>query len=204
MNGTFVVFEGPDGSGKSCMLDAVEEHLAARGVRTTRVRDPGGTAIGQQIREVLLRPENRSMCVMTELLLYVASRAQLVEERIRPALERGEIVLSDRFFLSTLVYQGVAGVLPAARLEQVVSLGVEGCQPHHTLLLDVPAVVGLARAGQEPDRMEQKGLAFHEQVRERYLAHAREAESGVVHVVDASQPVDAVRREILEIVDAVV
>lgn len=202
MPGTFIVFEGPDGSGKSSMVAAARSHLAEIGVPATFVRDPGGTSIGGRIREVLLDAANSEMCAMTELLLYVASRAQLVEETIRPALERGEVVVSDRFTLSTLVYQGVAGALPKERLAEVVCLGVEEVQPDCVLLLDVPAEVGLERVGASRDRMEQKGLEFFRAVRQGYLDCAGTMGAERVRMIDASRPVEAVRADVLAALDA--
>jgi len=140
---------------------------------------------------------------MTELLLYVASRAQMVNEIIRPALEQGKIVVSDRYTISTLVYQGVAAVLPEEDLRRVVNLGVDNAQPDHVILLDLPAQIGLGRVGKDKDRMEDKGLDFHEEVRQRYLGYADGAPAGTIHVVDASQTLLTVKKDVLEVLDAI-
>lgn len=204
MPGKFIVFEGPDGCGKSTMVEAAERHLAVRKVPTTFVRDPGGTDIGTEVRKILLDPNNSEMAPMTELLLYVASRAQLVSEIIRPALDRGEVVVSDRFTISTMAYQGVHGVIPEEQLRSTVELGLDGLTPDHVIILDVPAEIGLARVGREQDRMEQKGLLFHEEVRQRYLGYADGAPDGLISVVDASQVLLEVKRRVLEIIDAAI
>lgn len=201
MAGSFIVFEGPDGSGKSSMVEEARRHLEVKGVAASFVQDPGGTKIGQQLRSVLLDAKNAEMCALTELLLYVASRAQLVEEVIRPALERGEVVVSDRFTMSTLVYQGVNGALPEKRLKEVVGLGVEAVRPDHVILLDVPAETGLARVGKSRDRMEQKGLLFFEEVRQRYLGQADAMPDDSITVIDASRTVLEVKKDVIEALD---
>ena len=203
MAGRFIVFEGPDGCGKTTMVEAARRHLEVREIACTFVQDPGGTRIGGQLRKVLLDPANDEMAAMTELLLYVASRAQLVDEIIRPALLRGEVVVADRFFLSTLVYQGVAGAVSEEELHSIIRLGVARTEPDHVLLLDVPADVGLERVGTSRDRMEQKGLFFHQQVRQRYLGYADCLPPETVTVIDASQPLLEVKRQVIVALDAV-
>lgn len=200
--GRFIVLEGPDGSGKSTLARAVAEHLAARGREPVLTRDPDGTAVGAAIREILLDPARGELAPMAELLLFCASRAQLVAEVIRPALAEGRVVLSDRFTLSTLAYQGVLGVVEEPELRRLVTLSAGGLRPDHVVLLDVPPETGLRRLGREPDRMERKGLAFQEEVRQRYLGYADGAPEGSVTVVDASAPLETVRRRVLEIVEA--
>ncbi len=205
--GTFLVLEGPDGCGKSSMLAEIKEHLRVKNKEAVFVRDPGGTVIGGKIRQLLLDPENVAMCPTTELLLYAASRAQLVNEVIRPALEEGKLVISDRFYLSTLVYQGVEssrkhGRLTEDRLREIVRIGVEDTPPDHIFLLDAPAEVGLARVGNEKDRMEQKGLVFFEEVRQRYLGFADGMGEEKVSIIDADRPILEVKQDLLERLDA--
>jgi dTMP kinase len=201
--GKFIVFEGPDGCGKSTMLEAARRHLEVKGIDAVFVQDPGGTKIGGQLRKVLLDKKNSEMCAMTELLLYVASRAQLVEEVILPALNDGRLVVSDRFTVSTLAYQGAAGAVPEGKLREVVSLGVGNLCPDRVILLDVPAGVGLERVGKSKDRMELKGLKFFEDVRSRYLGFADASSADRVTVVDACASILEVKREVLEIIDEV-
>lgn len=202
MTGRFIVFEGPDGGGKSTMIEEVRRHLRVRGAEAVIVQDPGGTAIGQQIRRILLDTDNDGMEPLTELLLYVASRAQLVGEIIRPALEAGGLVISDRFVISTLVYQGAARALPEDRLREIVRVGIEDIQPDHVFLLDVPVATTMARLGSKRDRIEQRGAAFFEEVRERYLGYVDALPPERATVIDAARPILAVQKEILEGIDA--
>lgn len=204
MRGKFIVFEGPDGCGKSTMLEAARRHLAATGRSAVFVQDPGGTEIGAQIRKILLSRKNESMCAATELLLYVASRAQLAAEVIVPALERGETVISDRYTLSTLVYQGVSRSLPETELRHVTQTGLGlAAEPDMVILLDVPVETGMSRVGGHKDRMEAKGDLFHQEVRQRYLGFAAGAPEEKVRVVDANRTVLEVKKEVLEILDEV-
>lgn len=205
--GKFLVLEGSDGSGKSSMLEEVRAHLGVKGIDAVFVRDPGATQIGGQIRKILLDPENGMMGAVTELLLYVASRAQMVDEIIRPALAAGKTVISDRFYLSTLVYQGVEAAtrqkrLSEERLREIVMIGVEDMQPDHIFLFDVPAEVGLSRVGNEKDRIESKGLVFFEEIRQRYLGIADALGPDKVTVIDAAQSILEVKRDLLERLDA--
>lgn len=202
MKGKFILFEGPDGCGKSSMVEATRRHLEVKGMEAVFVQDPGGTPIGQQLRKVLLNKDNAEMCAMTELLLYVASRAQLVAETIKPALDEGKTVIADRFFLSTLVYQGVAGAMPEEQLKEIVKLGTESVKPDHVILLDVPADIGLARVGKERDRMELKGLRFFEEVRQRYLGYADAMPESRLTIVDAARPILEVKKDVLDLLDA--
>ncbi len=206
MAGKFIVLEGPDGSGKSSMIEEIKGHLRVKGRDALFVRDPGGTAIGGRIREILLDREHENMTPMTELLLYVASRAQLVGEVIRPALAKGRLVFADRFHISTLVYQGVEGVLQHGEigeqeLREIVEKGHRGVEPDHILFLDVPAEVGLERVGREQDRMEQKGLLFFTEVRQRYLGFADALPTEKATIIDAARPILEVTREVLEVID---
>jgi dTMP kinase len=187
--GVFLALEGPDGSGKSTQAARLREWLVGRRRQVVPVREPGGTAVGERVRQILLDPAVGEIDVRTEMLLFMACRAQLVDEVIRPALRRGEVVVSDRFLLSTLVYQGCVGGLPAGPLREVADLATGGLLPDVTVVLDIPAEVGLARSG-EADRMEQKGPAYHRRVREGYLRLADQMQNVVV--VDASGEVDEV------------
>lgn len=174
LRGRFLVFEGPDGSGKSTQLRRLEAALKDAGVPVTAVREPGGTAAGEAIREVLLDHRQAHMDVRCEMLLYMASRAQLVAERIAPALSRGEVVLADRFVASTLAYQGAAGGLSEADILAVARVVTHGAKPHAqpdlTIVFDVDEATAAGRLGLLLDRMEAKGAAFHAKVRAGYLA----------------------------------
>ena len=203
MKGRFITFEGVEGCGKSTQLERLAAHLAARGHEIAATREPGGTPISEAIRRVLLDPDNSAMHPMTELLLYQAARAQHVAERIRPALERGVVVLCDRFHDSTAAYQGAGRSLPMDALRQLHGLAADGLTPDLTLLLDLPAEAGLERArGQgRPDRLEGENLPFHQRVRDAFLDLAR-GEPDRITIVDATESVEEVAARIRARVDA--
>jgi len=189
--GRFLVFDGPDGSGKSTQFSRFAGLCREEGLVVCEVREPGGTAIGEQIREVLLDPENTDMAMRTEMLLYMASRGQLVEQTIRPALQRGELVLADRFISSTLAYQGTAGGLAVADILAVGRVAVGECWPHLTVIFDVDEQVAAGRLNPLLDRMELKGAEFHRRVRQGYMDLAAGDPAGNM-VIDASGSEDEV------------
>jgi len=170
--GKFIVFDGPDGSGKSTQMRRFMKWAREQGVVVKEVREPGGTPIGEQIRQVLLDPENECMTIQCEMLLYMASRAQLVEQEIVPALERGELVVADRFVSATLAYQGAAGGLPTKWIQKVAEVAVSGHWPDLTLILDVDDATAAGRLNPLLDRMELKGKGFHTKVRMGFLDQA--------------------------------
>lgn len=190
--GRFIVFDGPDGSGKSTQFRRIAELARRAGVAVCEVRDPGGTAISERIREVLLDPALPEMGVRCELMMYMASRAQLVSEKIEPALDRGEMVLADRYVSSTLAYQGTAGGISK---EEIVSVARAACGKHWppdlTVVFDVDQATAATRLNPLLDRMEQKGEAFHKRVRAGYLEQAREM-SDRYAVIDATKGQDEV------------
>ena len=172
LQGKFVVIDGPDGAGKSTQVKLMREFLEGAAVGVVSVRDPGGTPIGEQIRQILLSNANAQMRVACEVLLYMASRAQLWAECIEPALQGGQCVISDRWISSTIAYQAVAGKIGAPKVLQIAEAALERPWPDVTLVLDLPSDVGMARVGAETDRMEGKGAGFHQQVREAFLTLA--------------------------------
>jgi len=199
VKGRFFALEGPDGAGKTTLLAAARAHFEARGLTVTTVRDPGGTAVGDAIRRILLDPEQESMTPLSELLLYLAARAQMVAELVRPALATGGIVLADRFSLSTLAYQGAAKAMPEKELARLVSR-LAGVSPDHVILLDLPPEAGLARLKRAKDRMESRGLPFLREVRRRYRCAAR-ALGRRATVIDAARPLVEVRADVLAALD---
>lgn len=170
--GFFITFEGVEGSGKSTQIRFVQNHLRKLRKRVLLVREPGSTKIGEQIRHVLLYPKNDKMSVETELFLFLAARAQLVNEVIYPALRKGTVVISDRYEDSTIAYQGYGGGFSLPKLKQIVQAARGNVTPNLTFLLDIDSEKGLKRAGRN-DRIEKKALGFHKKVRRGFLALAK-------------------------------
>lgn len=196
LRGRFVVFEGPDGSGKSTQLKALGALCKAQGLKVVEARDPGGTFIGEEIRELLLKrrdhvPGAADMAVRCETMLFMASRAQLVDEVIRPARSRGEVVLGDRFVPSTLAYQGAAGGMTREEIEAAAKVACGDVRPDVVLVFDVDEATAARRLNPLLDRMEAKGAAFHRKVREGYLAQAKERPDEFM-VIDARGNADQV------------
>ncbi len=171
--GRFLVFDGPDGSGKSTQVHRFTDFAQARGVTVCEVREPGGTAIGEEIRRVLLDHCTGDLDVAAEMLLYMASRAQLIAERIAPALRRGELVLADRFVSSTLAYQGTAGGMRLDDIRAVAAIACRGVTPDLTVIFDVTEETAASRLSPLLDRMEAKGAEYHRRVRQGYLDQAK-------------------------------
>ena len=203
--GLFITFEGPEGSGKTTQIRLLAEWLRRSGCDVATTREPGGTRIGDAIRALLLDPDHGEMSPAAEILLFSAARAQHVSEVIRPQLNRGGVVVCDRFADSTLAYQGYGRGLDLAELRRITAFATGGLTPDLTVCLDLPAAEGLARKlkadSAEWNRMEQEQLAFHERVREGYLALAAEAPARWV-VIDATQPVAAIQEQIRAAVTA--
>jgi dTMP kinase len=200
----FITFEGPEGSGKSTQLALLADYLRERDYPVVATREPGGTPIGDQIRACLHDVANQAMTPAAEILLYSASRAQLVGEVIRPALRAGQIVLSDRFADSTLAYQGYGRGLDLDALAFITRLATGDLKPNLTLLFDLDVTCGLARraeGGQEMNRMDLQTVAFHQRVRDGYhrLA-AMEPERWLV--VDAERPPEVIQAEVRRLVFA--
>lgn len=193
----FITFEGPEGSGKTRQLAALTEYLRQCGYTVLATREPGGTVIGDQIRTVLSDLKNTAMRPRTETLLFQASRAQLVEEVMRPCLERGGVVLCDRYADSTLAYQGYGHCFDLDELTALIRFATGGLQPDLTLLLDVDVEEGLRRkrSGGEWNRLDAYDLDFHRRVRLGFLKMARSEPQRWV-LVDAGQPPEAVEAAI--------
>lgn len=202
-NGTFITFEGSEGCGKSTQIRRLAERLRVLGREVVVLREPGGTPVGERIRHLLQHdPEAAAMKPEAELLLFAASRAQLVREVIRPALDRGAVVLCDRFLDSTTVYQGVARALDRQDVAAINAFAVGGTLPDLTILLDLETTEGCRRASSRKgpaDRMEQEGVAFYEAVRHGYLERAREAPERFA-IIDASPDEERVEDAVINVI----
>ena len=197
MKGLFVTLEGPEGAGKSTNREYLAERLRACGVDVVLTREPGGTPLAERIRELLLTPADEPMAVDTELLLVFAARAQHLAQVIRPALERGAVVICDRFTDATYAYQGGGRGLSIERIAQLEVFVQGELRPDLTLIFDLPVEVGLARAAARGrlDRFEQEGLRFFESVRRAYLERAKAAPSRY-RIIDAGQPLNVVQQDV--------
>ena len=197
--GFFITFEGSEGCGKSTQISLLAASLRAAGRDPLLIREPGGTPAGESIRHLLQHaPEGENLVPEAELLLFAASRAQLVREKILPALEAGRVVISDRFFDSTTVYQGVARRIPADQTARINAFAIGGCLPDVTFLLDLDRKTSLERihAGKRSlDRIERESEEFFDAVRAGYLKLALENPTRIV-LIDASRPADALAKEI--------
>ncbi len=208
MRGKFITFEGIEGCGKSTQIEMAASAIRLDGRDALLTREPGGTTIGERIRSVLLDSAHHRMAPIAELLLYAAARNQHVEEVILPAMEAGKIVLCDRYADATTAYQGAARRIDAKILSDIHAIATEGLWPELTVLLDLPAAEGLARARERnrlsdaanEDRFEREELEFHERVREGYLAIAKARPERVV-VVDASGSVEDVHERIMSVLE---
>lgn len=199
MSGVFIAFEGPEGAGKSTQVRMLEDWLRAQGLDPLLTREPGGTVVAEEVRRILL--ESETLSARAELLLMLASRATLVEAVIRPALEGGRVVVTDRFHLSTLAYQGYGRGLPLDQVEALNRFATGGLEPDLTLLLDVDPAVGASRkkkARQGPDRIERAGAAFHGKVAGAYRLLAEDDER--IERVDATGSPAAVHAAVVGLV----
>ena len=203
--GCFITVEGIDGCGKSTQARLLAEELERTGHDVLALREPGGVAISEKIRALLLDPANAEMSATCELLLYEAARAQLVHEVVAPALAVGRVVVCDRFYDSTTAYQGYAGGVPLDAVERANALAVGACVPDLTLVFDIDPELAAARAAARAgaqDRMEAKGLAFQERVAAGFRALAA-AEPARVKLIDAARDVDAIHADVMAAVRAV-
>jgi dTMP kinase len=191
----FIVLDGPDGGGKSTQAQRLMTHYGSPGnASPIHLREPGSTHLSEMIRDILLNPKTQ-MAMMTEALFYTAARTQLIAEQIRPALETGRPVICERYYWSTVVYQGIAGSLGKSDTETLQSIAVADCRPNLTVILDIPADEGLMRVPGRQDRIESRSLSYHKQVRQGFLQLAEENPDSSV-VIDARQSIDEVWEEI--------
>jgi dTMP kinase len=212
--GKFIVFDGGEGCGKSTQARLLREKLQADVLPVLAVHDPGATRIGELVREILLNPQNDDMAMRCEMLLYMASRAQMMVEKILPALDAGQVVISDRFVSSTLAYQLGGDGLTAEDIRRVGEIAIKGRWPDLTLIFDLPVESSMARvrpkftlfpddprAGLDLDRIEQRSWDYHEQVRRNYLAQAA-ADPHRHRVINADRGIEHVHADVLSAVAA--
>lgn len=201
MRGKFITLEGMDGAGKSTHLPEVIAALQARGKEVVSTREPGGTPLGERLREILL---HAPMHAETEALLMFAARREHIATIIEPALQRGAYVVSDRFTDASFAYQGGAKSVDVEKLEILEAWVHPDLQPDMTLLFDVPVAVSMARISRarDPDKFEQEGAAFFEKIRNAYLDRARKAPERF-HIINSDQPKEAVKQQLLQIIASI-
>jgi dTMP kinase len=196
----FFSFDGIDGAGKSTQVRLFVEALRARGFVVVECRDPGSTPLGERVRELVLKSgADTPIGSRSEMLLYMAARAQLVEEVIRPALDAGKIVVSDRFLLANVAYQGHAGGLEAEEIWRVGHVATGGTEPDHVFVLDIDLDAADGRMNRPLDRMESRSREYRQRLREGFLKEAARS-GGRIHVIDASRDVDAIHADIWTVV----
>ena len=201
MTGKFITFEGIDGSGKTTQIDLLETALKQRGISTSILREPGGTRLSEKIRDILLDRKNMHLSLSAESLLFVAARAQLMEEKIKPALERDKFVICDRFSDSTIAYQGYGRGLSIEYLEELNKFNTDSIQPDLTFILDIdPEKAALRMSSLALDRMETTGIEFYLRVQEGYYEIARRFPKRCV-LIDGSHPESEVFELIMKVVN---
>lgn len=199
----FLSFDGVDGAGKSTQIGLLSQWLRDRGHEVVQCRDPGSTPLGERLRAILLDRHDMPIHRRSEMLLYMAARAQLVEEVIRPALEAGKWVLSDRFLLANVVYQAHAGGLDPRDVWQVGAVTVAGLMPRLAIVLDMPAEKAAARIQREHDRMEAQGLQYLDRVRQGFLLEATRRPEEIA-VIAADRPAETVHADVIAAVTSLV
>jgi len=198
----FITFEGGEGSGKSTHSRLLCDFLRRKGHKILHTREPGGTSISEKIRKVLLDPKNKDMDAVSEMLLYMAARREIIRQKISPALKKGKVVVCDRFLDATIVYQGYAGGIDVSLIKKLGLLVTKGISPDITFFLDIDARGGLLRSGRNKDRIERKSILYHKKVRKGYLAIAR-SQPCRVKVISSVGKIDnaqsLIRKEVLKI-----
>ena len=200
-SGKFIVLDGPDGCGKTTQVKLLADWLKEQGVEIETFRDPGDTDIGEKIRRILLNPDHTAMNTRTELLLYMAARAQLWAEKIAPALKENKCVILDRWLSSTCAYQGFAGGFGIDNVIKIAADCLERPWPDSTIILDVDLETAANRLHRELDRMEQKGDGYHKKVREGFLELAKKNKSFVI--IDAAGDIETTHKKVIEAIEKI-
>ncbi|ASP49590.1 dTMP kinase [Cognaticolwellia beringensis] len=204
--GFMVVFDGSNGAGKTTVINEVEKYISSKGLDVVLTREPGGTKIGEKIRHIILDPSTPEMCDMTELMLFGAGRSQHIQEKIKPALQAGKIVISDRFDAATFSFQHYARGIDLASIMKINDLALAGFQPDMNIILDLDPVEGLKRVksrGEGLDRLEDEKLDFLIKARNGYLTQAKAQPERFV-IIDASQSKTAVLSDVIKVIDALI
>lgn len=197
MHGKLLSVDGIDGCGKSTQISLLGKWLEQRGHEVVHVRDPGGTALGENLREILLHRKEIALGMRAEMLMYMASRAQMVEEVMVPALEKGQVVLADRFLLANVVYQGSAGGLSTDVIWSVGTVATGGIEPDFTAVLDLSPETANSRMGPERDRLESRGVEYMTRVREGFLEQSKRL-GEKVQIFDATESVEDIHEKITD------
>ena len=201
LKGKFIVLDGPDGCGKSTQCKLLAEWLSEKSIEVETYRDPGTTRVGEEIRQILLNPDNTAITTAVEVMLYMAARAQLLAEKILPALKNNKCVILDRWLSSTCAYQGFAGSFGMDRIIAIANNSLELTWPDLTIILDVNLETAAPRLNATLDRMEQKGTEYHNKVRQGFFELAKNRKD--VIVVDAADDIESVHRQVIEHVEKV-
>ena len=200
-SGKFIVLDGPDGCGKTTQTKLLADWLKEQGADVVTFREPGGTAIGEKVRQILLNPEHIAMGTETEVMLYMAARVQLWQEKIAPALKENKCVILDRWLSSTCAYQGYAGGFAMEKVIKIATDSLERPWPDLTIILDVDLEIASHRSNRELDRMEAKGDGYHERVRDGFLKLAGQRKNFAV--VDGTGDIETVHKKVIEVVEKV-
>jgi len=203
MKGKFITFEGSEGSGKSTQVRLLYNYLKKKGCSVIRIREPGTTKISEKIRDILLDPKNKEMSGLSEMLLYMAARAQIVEDVILPALKKGKIVICDRFLDATVAYQGYGGGIDIKLIKRIGKYATKSIKPDITFFLDVDVNEGLKRAGKTKDRIERKSIAYHRKVRKGYLKLAKQ-EPKRIKIIPVKDKKDKTQLIIRNLIDSLI
>lgn len=203
MKGLFITLEGPDGSGKSTIVKLLSEYFNEKGFEVVLTREPGGTQIGEKIRDIVLDNKNIEMSSTTEALLYAASRAQHIQEKILPSLEDGKIIICERFVHSSLVYQGIGRALGVNKIKEINNFAIQGVEPDVTLFFDIDPERALKRKTKkgEGDRLEMEDVSFHRDVYEGYLKICKMYPEEI-KVIDAGKNIKEVFNQVRNIIDS--
>lgn len=201
--GLFISLEGPEGSGKSTQAKLLHQYLRKNGFNVNFIHEPGTTAVGKKIRSILLDPENKELKPLTEMLLYMTSRAQLIDEKIKPALDEKRIIICDRFLDSTLVYQGYGLGMDLKFIKNLGDIVCQGIEPSLTIMLDIQPAIGLRRSKKIKDRIERRSLGYHNKVRRGYLRIAK-ANRERVRLIPAESSVSHIHSQIIKLVNSLI